>query len=83
VPGGGIPAESAGQEEPDGTELSRAERLLQQGDYPAAIELFQRALASDPASARARDGLKRATDAKATEDLVFGRGGTKKSVRRK
>jgi len=55
----------------------------EQGDYPAAIELFQRALASDPASARARDGLKRATDAKATEDLVFGRGGTKKSVRRK
>ena len=55
-------------------ELVRAGQLLQQADYPAAIELFQRVLAQEPGSARARSGLKQATDAKATEDRVFGRG---------
>jgi serine/threonine protein kinase len=62
------------QEKQNGPDVARAERLLQQGDYPAAIALFQRVLARDPGSARARSGLKQATDAKATEDRVFGRG---------
>lgn len=55
-------------------ELARAEQLLQQADYPGAITLFRRVLASDQGNARARNGLKRATDAKATEDRVFGGG---------
>jgi Flp pilus assembly protein TadD len=54
--------------------LAQAEQLLQQGDYSAAIALFQRVLASDPESTRARNGLKQATDAKAAEDRVFGGG---------
>jgi tetratricopeptide (TPR) repeat protein len=62
------------QAEPNGAALARAEQLLQQGEYPAAIALFQRALATDPGSTRARNGLKQATDAKATEDRVFGGG---------
>ena len=56
------------------TELAHAEQLLQQGDYPGAIQLFQRVLTSDPGSTRARNGLKQATDAKAAEDRVFGGG---------
>jgi len=54
--------------------LAQAEQLLQQGDYSAAIASFQRVLASDPDSTRARNGLKQATDAKAAEDRVFGGG---------
>jgi hypothetical protein len=53
-------------------ELAQAEQLLQQGDYPGAIALFQRVLAQDRGNARARTGLKQATDAKAAEDRVFG-----------
>jgi tetratricopeptide (TPR) repeat protein len=56
------------------TDLANAEKLRQQGAYPAAIKLFQQVLSQDPASARAQKGLKLATDAKATEDRVFGRG---------
>jgi len=55
-------------------ELAHAEQLLQQGDYSGAVTLFQRVLASDPGSTQARNGLKQATDAKATEDRVFGGG---------
>jgi hypothetical protein len=62
------------QMEPNGPVLARAEQLLQQGDYPAAITSFQRVLASDPGNTRAQNGLKQATDAKATEDRVFGGG---------
>jgi Flp pilus assembly protein TadD len=54
--------------------LAQAEQLLQQGDYSAAIAWFQRVLASDPESTRARNGLKQATGAKAAEDRVFGGG---------
>jgi Flp pilus assembly protein TadD len=59
----------------NGADLAKAEQLFKQGDYPAAIALFQRVLADDPDSLRARNGLKSATDAKATEDLMFGAGG--------
>lgn len=55
-------------------DLARAEQLFQQGDYAAAIELFRSVSTQDPSNARARSGLKRAMDAKATEDRVFGRG---------
>jgi serine/threonine-protein kinase len=56
------------------SELVKAEQQLQQGDYSTAIATFQRVLASDPGNTRARDGLKRAKDAKAIEDSVFGGG---------
>jgi len=62
------------REEPNGPEVARAEGLLQQGQYPAAIALFQRVLARDPGNTRARNGLKQAMGAKATEDRVFGSG---------
>jgi hypothetical protein len=62
------------REEPIGPEVARAEQLLQQGKYPAAIALFQRVLARDPGNTRARNGLKQAMGAKATEDRVFERG---------
>ena len=62
------------REEGQQRELAQAEQLLRQGDYPAAIALFQSMLASDPGNTRARNGLKQATDAKATEDRVFGGG---------
>jgi tetratricopeptide (TPR) repeat protein len=55
-------------------DVAKAEQLFEQGDYPAAIAMFQRALASDPGNVRARSGLIRASDAKADEDIVFGRG---------
>ena len=54
-------------------ELARAEQLLQQGDYPAAIESFQQVLTQDLGSARARKGLKDAKALKALEDRVFDR----------
>jgi hypothetical protein len=70
-----LPAKNDSKREQDRQKaLAQAEQLLQQGDYPAAIALFQRVLASDPDSTRARNGLKQATDAKAAEDRVFGGG---------
>jgi tetratricopeptide (TPR) repeat protein len=68
------PEEQRLQEEQDQMDLARAEQLLQQGAYPAAIELFQGVLKESPGSVRARKGLKQAMDAKATEDKIFGRG---------
>jgi tetratricopeptide (TPR) repeat protein len=65
---------SSKQREASSSELTKAEELLQQGDYPAAIALFQRVLRTDPGNTRARNGLKRAKDAKAIEDSVFGGG---------
>ena len=62
------------REDSNGPDVARAEQLLQQGDYSGAITLFQRVLARDPSSDRARKGLKQATDAKATEDRIFGGG---------
>jgi serine/threonine protein kinase len=62
------------QREDNGPDVARAEQLLQQGDYSGAITLFQRVLARDPGNARARKGLKQATDAKTTEDRIFGGG---------
>jgi Flp pilus assembly protein TadD len=62
------------QREDNGPDVARAEQLLQQGDYSGAITLFQRVLARDPGNARARRGLKQATDAKTTEDRIFGGG---------
>jgi len=62
------------QREDNGPDVIRAEQLLQQGDYSGAITLFQRVLARDPGNARARRGLKQATDAKTTEDRIFGGG---------
>jgi hypothetical protein len=62
------------REDPNGPDVARAEQLLQQGDYSGAIALFQRVLARDPGNARARKGLKQATDAKTTEDRIFGGG---------
>ncbi|MGD0497657.1 MAG: protein kinase [Bryobacteraceae bacterium] len=62
------------QERRDGPDVARADQLLQHGDYPAAITLFQRVLAQDPGNILARDGLKQATDAQTTENRVFGRG---------
>jgi Flp pilus assembly protein TadD len=56
------------------TELAQADQLLQQGNYAGAIALFQRVLTEDRSDARARSGLKQATDAKAAEDRVFGGG---------
>jgi tetratricopeptide (TPR) repeat protein/predicted Ser/Thr protein kinase len=55
-------------------QLAHAEQLLQQGDYPGAIQLFQRVLTQDRGNASARSGLKQATDAKAAEDRVFSGG---------
>jgi tetratricopeptide (TPR) repeat protein len=55
-------------------ELARAEQLFQHGEYQAAMGLFQRVLTQDPGNARARNGLKRASDAKATEELLTGGG---------
>lgn len=70
-----LPANNDSKREQDRQRaLAQAEQLLQQGDYPAAIAWFQRVLASDPGSTRARNGLKQATDAKAAEDRVFGGG---------
>lgn len=80
VSGVNVPAAPAGQDDPNGSELARAEELLKRGQYQAAIELFQKVLASDPDSAPARNGLKQATYAKATEELVFGKEAAKKSV---
>ena len=74
APAADVPATS------NGPELDKAEELLKRGQYRAAMELFQRVLASDPESAPARDGLKQATDAKATEALVFGKDAAKKSA---
>jgi Flp pilus assembly protein TadD len=54
-------------------QLADGEQLLQQGDYAGAIASFNRVLAGDPNNAGARDGLKKATDAKAAEDRVFGK----------
>jgi len=54
--------------------LGSAEGFLAQGDYQAAIDMFQRWLEVDPASPRAKKGLKQAIDAKATEDRLFGKG---------
>jgi Flp pilus assembly protein TadD len=61
------------QEEEHRMELARAEQLVQQGDYSAAIELFQRVLTQDRGNARARSGLKDAKALKALEDRVFDR----------
>jgi tetratricopeptide (TPR) repeat protein/predicted Ser/Thr protein kinase len=70
-----LPAKNDSKREQDQQKaLAQAEQLLQQGDYSAAIAWFQRVLASDPGSTRARNGLKQATDAKAAEDRVFGGG---------
>src|SRR5271157_304941 len=70
-----LPANNDSKREQDRQRaLAQAEQLLQQGDYSAAIAWFQRVLASDPGSTRARNGLKQATDAKAAEDRVFGGG---------
>jgi tetratricopeptide (TPR) repeat protein len=70
-----LPANKDSKREQDQQKaLAQAEQLLQQGDYSAAIAWFQRVLASDPDSTRARNGLKQATDAKAAEDRVFGGG---------
>jgi tetratricopeptide (TPR) repeat protein/predicted Ser/Thr protein kinase len=55
-------------------ELARAEQLLQQGDYQAAMDMFYRVLAQDRGNARAGNGLGKARDAKMLEDSVFGRG---------
>jgi len=60
---------------PAGQDITGAEQLLQQGEYAAAIAVFQHVLASDPGNARARDGLKRATDAKASADATFAKQG--------
>jgi tetratricopeptide (TPR) repeat protein len=68
---------------PNGADLAKAEDLFNRGEYKAAIALFQRVLANDPDSVPAQNGLKSATDAKATEDLIFGAGGKKKSARTK
>jgi Flp pilus assembly protein TadD len=62
------------QAEDHQAELAQAEQLLQQGDYQAAIDLFQRVLTQDRGNARARSGLKKAKDAKAIEDSVFSGG---------
>ena len=59
---------------PGAQDLAGAEQLLQQGEYAAAIATFQHVLAGDPGNARAQDGLKRATDAKAAEDRIWGGG---------
>lgn len=70
-----LPANNDSKREQDRQKaLAQAEQLLQQGDYSASIAWFQRVLASDPGSTRARNGLKQATDAKAAEDRVFGGG---------
>ncbi len=70
-----LPAKKDSKREQDRQRaLAQAEQLLQQGDYSTAIAWFQRVLASDPGSTRARNGLKQATDAKAAEDRVFGGG---------
>jgi hypothetical protein len=54
-------------------ELAKADQLYQQGDYAGAAASYWRVLATDPNNARARSGLKQASDAKAAEDRVFGK----------
>jgi serine/threonine-protein kinase len=54
--------------------LDRAERLFQQeGNYDAAIRVYEEALALVPGSLRARDGLKKARAAKAAEEAIGGK----------
>jgi tetratricopeptide (TPR) repeat protein len=73
APVAGVTAVPGVQDDPNGPDLAKAKELLKRGQYQAAIELFRQALARDPNSAPARNGLKQATEAKATEELVFGK----------
>jgi tetratricopeptide (TPR) repeat protein len=71
-----VPPEKKDTKQAEGhqAELARAEQLFQRGEYQAAMGLFQRVLTQDPGNARARNGLKRASDAKATEERLIGGG---------
>jgi serine/threonine protein kinase len=53
--------------------VSLGNRQVDSGDYASAISSFQQALAIDPSSSEASDGLRRANQAKATEEEVLRR----------
>ena len=54
--------------------LTKAEQLVQLGNYPKAIEIFQGVLAQDSGNTRAQSGLNQARAAQKTEDKEFGKG---------
>ena len=51
--------------------MQKAEQAFSQGNYDLAIEEFRAVLQLNPASVRAKEGIERATKAKAAESVIL------------